>query len=326
LWTYGFSASQLLADCGEGEAVGINSAGTVIGPGFIRARDGSISYLTAPGIGGLGASAINPAGEITGYYYDKTGNPNVAHGYVRTPDGAITSFDAPGAPQTLPQAINASGGVAGYTSSGNSPEHAFVRTPSGEIQVFDVGEGRTYAVGIDSTGAVAGDCTILDESGRPRTRGFIRSADGSITLIQVPGSSGTSISAMAPNGIIVGSYQGDPRGFFIRSPSGVFTTFELAEDYFPYAAATDVNSAGSVVGYYFSPPDYLGHGFVRDRDGNIEIFDVPGYNGVNRPLSINAQGEIAGSAYIGTGECAGLERAFIRSPKGEFTTFEVPAP
>jgi len=40
------------------------------------------------------AQCVNPAGAVTGYYFDQNG---AIHGYVRNPDGTIATFDAPGA-------------------------------------------------------------------------------------------------------------------------------------------------------------------------------------------------------------------------------------
>ena len=43
--------------------------------------------------------SINPAGAITGNYYDATGTG--PHGFLRAPDGTFTTFDIPGAVDTI---------------------------------------------------------------------------------------------------------------------------------------------------------------------------------------------------------------------------------
>jgi len=55
--------------------------------GFVRAKDGTITTIDAPGAGtgpgqGTQCGSINPAGAITGSYIDSN---NVFHGFLRTP-------------------------------------------------------------------------------------------------------------------------------------------------------------------------------------------------------------------------------------------------
>src|SRR5579862_6481410 len=63
------------------------------------AQDGKPRIITfdATGAAPWGTTqpqAINPAGVITGFYFDENA---VAHGFVRGTDGTFTTFDAPGA-------------------------------------------------------------------------------------------------------------------------------------------------------------------------------------------------------------------------------------
>ena len=82
-----------------GKIAGYYNDASNVAHGYMRAPDGTITTIDAPGAGtgpfqGTFAYNINPAGAINGYYVDAGG---VAHSYVRAPDGTITSFDAPGA-------------------------------------------------------------------------------------------------------------------------------------------------------------------------------------------------------------------------------------
>jgi hypothetical protein len=52
-----------------------------------------------------------------------------------------------------------------------------------------------------------------------------------------------------------------------------------------------INPKGEVTGYYFASNTY--HGFVRDSDGTITMFDASA--GATMPVSINPGGEITGS-------------------------------
>ena len=71
--------------------------------GFLRAPDGTITSFDAPGAcsastcggsGTYGVMSINPAGAITGSYFDPS---DLRHGFLRAPDGTFTTVDAPGA-------------------------------------------------------------------------------------------------------------------------------------------------------------------------------------------------------------------------------------
>ncbi len=98
-----------------GNTLAINPAGAITGSyvdangfvhGFLRVSTGGderapkVTFTTfdvpgPPGSQSTGtfASAINPAGAITGYYSDAGGTP---HGFLRAPNGKFTSFDPPG--------------------------------------------------------------------------------------------------------------------------------------------------------------------------------------------------------------------------------------
>src|SRR6266699_2413621 len=56
------------------------------GPAFVRAPNGAISTLEAPGAILTTAFSINPAGAIAGSYLDPN---NTLHGFLRAPGGAI---------------------------------------------------------------------------------------------------------------------------------------------------------------------------------------------------------------------------------------------
>src|SRR5438034_2043125 len=66
----------------------------------------AITSFDPPGSRYTQPTSINPAGEITGFYY---ASDSTAHGFVRDASGTITSFDAPGATSTL-RSITTPGG------------------------------------------------------------------------------------------------------------------------------------------------------------------------------------------------------------------------
>src|SRR5438874_3521166 len=89
---------------------------------------------TGPGQGTI-SFMINPAGQITGFYFDAS---NLRHGFLRAPDGAITTFDAPGADQgTRSLSINPAGAVAGFYRDASFVAHGYLRTLDGTFTTFD---------------------------------------------------------------------------------------------------------------------------------------------------------------------------------------------
>jgi hypothetical protein len=100
-------------------ALGINAAGAIAGEfadasgmthGFLRAPDGTITTIDAPGVGtgDTVAVSINSSGAITGRYFDATGE----HGFLRDFDGTFTTIDPPGSISTS-AAASTSGGDRG---------------------------------------------------------------------------------------------------------------------------------------------------------------------------------------------------------------------
>src|SRR4029077_4905234 len=86
-----------------------------------------------PGSTGTTSMGINPAGVITGFYSDASGN---VHGFLRAPDGTITTFDVPGSFFTQPFGINPSGTITGNYCDAVTC-HGFIRAPDGTFTTFD---------------------------------------------------------------------------------------------------------------------------------------------------------------------------------------------
>lgn len=138
----------------------------------------------------------------------------------------------------------------------------------------------------------------------------------------VAGSNGTFPVAINTPGAITGSYSvyGSPSRSFVRSRSGVITTFNV-----PHAAygtvANDINDAGTITGVY---DDIHGiAGFVRSAQGAFTTFDVPGAvygNGYvyTFAASINHNGSVTGSYYNNTGYHGFLRARTGSSPHSMF--------
>src|ERR1035438_10578516 len=89
---------------------------------------------------------------------------------------------------------------------------------------------------------------------------------------------------------------------------------------FPY---TTLFRSGTISGNYFDA-NTASHGFLRDPDGAIIKYDVPGAGAGFRQgtvgASINPAGELA-SYYVDDGN---VFHGYLRAPHGAITTFDVP--
>jgi hypothetical protein len=221
------------AGTGVGQGTGafgtsINAVGTMSGTytdannvyhGFVRAPDGTITAVDAPGAGtgpgqGTGftsGAGITPAGAISGDYVDAN---NADHGLLRAPDGTITEFDVPGAASFgASSAISPKKAISGWYLDVTKVNHGFVRAPDGTITTFNApgagtGPGQgTLAICINPSDAITGQ--YIDAGGVNHS--FLRGPDGRITTFDVPGAgaaAGQGTFAIANNaaGVITGYY------------------------------------------------------------------------------------------------------------------------
>ena len=226
-------------------ATSINDSGAVLGSfedtsfvyhGFIRAANGKITTFDAPGAGtgtnqgtittyvfntfGSGCSGLNDSGAATGEYADSNGS---VHGFVRSATGTFATFDVPNATLgTIPSVISPTGTVAGsyYDQRGI---HSFVRSATGVITPFDPSSGSTsssnsVAVGINPAGTVVGSA---QPSASYAAVGYVKSAQGTVTFLQFPGSPETYGSGINAAGTVAGFYfdqNGAQHGFVATSP------------------------------------------------------------------------------------------------------------
>jgi hypothetical protein len=88
------------------------------------------------------------------------------------------------------------------------------------------------------------------------------------------------------------------------------TTFDVANS--TDTQVGDLNSVGQVTGDYVTT-DRAVHGFLREPDGTIATFDVPG--GDTYPGRINSAGEITGDFQdVSPSGTAGHLHGFVRTP------------
>lgn len=195
----------------------------------------------------------------------------------------------------------------------------------------------TFVQDLNDAGQVVGYYTA--NSSVP-TRGFERSANGKIDLLDDPGAgtpvdggastaAGTTPDAINASGVIVGSFSTSVpvTEAFQLQPKGTFANF-LAPDGSYYTQATSINSAGTITGRTgISGADYLGvtYGFILEPNGQTTTFQSPsasttGFINGTTSISINGLGDTAGYYY----DANYVAHSYIRSADGTFTEFEVP--
>jgi serine/threonine protein kinase len=163
--------------------------------------------------------------------------------------------------------------------------------------------------------------------------GFIRSAHGEYTMIDVPGAAGTQAFGINDDGTAVGWWF-DAKGMYhgyLRDVHGMFNTFDVPGaapappkgtppiiNFIPLPLA--INRSGTVTGSYFDG-NGMSHSFVRSPDGNITSFDPAGsVNTFGVTPGITPAGAIAG-AYV---TADGVIHGFVRDPEGAITSFDAP--
>src|SRR5271170_1749016 len=155
--------------------------------------------------------------------------------------------------------------------------------------------------------------------------GFLRSPEGKFINFEAPGSdttandfNGTVPNAINDAGAITGSYV-DVNFVghgFLRSPEGVFTSFDP-----PGSVATNpiaLNLEGAVVGYYIDQKDAI-RAFLRRPDGTFETWSSPGAQRTGA-YNINIFGAVAGH-YL---DDSFVDHGFVRSPQGKLTSLDAP--
>jgi hypothetical protein len=301
-----------------------------------NAGGGTFTTFDVPGSGSNPLSpnptAINPAGAITGDYFDAD---NLIHSFLRTPDGAVNTFDPPGATCGVstqnacsrPAGINPAGVITGGYSENNG-FHGFLRAPNGTFTTFDPPGGSapnfTIPSGINPAGTVAGSYAGTGFL----FHGFLRLSNGVYTTFDPPGSNDIFANGINPGGSITGYYS-DADNLthgFVRSVNGNIVTFDSPVGTFftPFPPLSPaINGAGVVTGSYGDAIGPTGniHGFLRAPDGTFTTIDAPGDNYGTFVTGVDSAGDITGF-YIPADFSA--QHGFVRTRQGTFITFDPP--
>jgi hypothetical protein len=270
----------------DGEIAGFYvSIPNAVRHGFVRHKDGTFTTIDPPGTQGTVVMSINAAGDITGSYVAG----GSAHAFLQSRDGKFTSFDPPDSYNTAPQNINENDEITGYFADVNNALHAFLRHKDGTFTTLDAPD----ATARDATGTfgmyinAGGDITGFYNSGPYKgLHGFIRHKDGTISEFDPPGAIADNIMhhdadgylvrpVTSPMGITesgeIAGYFGDDAGVshgFVRDKDGTFETFDAphaSKDSGGGTLTQSINKGGDIVGYFFSDPNAVIHGFLVKR-------------------------------------------------------------
>ncbi len=322
----------------QGTAVwGINAQGAITGDvtdstgathGYVRTPEGKFFEFDAPGanpspgygceysIGGTCPSAINDHGAVTGWSQDANG---AYHGFVRSPDGKLTVIDIAeagvGSGQgTHAMGINNWGVITGFFVDSNNVLHGFLRSPGGSIVILNdpaAGTGAyegTLALSINDFGAVAG----VDTDANNFTHGFMRTADGKFNDFDPPGTLGNAYGVgnalINDRDVIAGTYFqgiGNIAYGYQRNAGGKIVDYQAptaGTAQFAGASVNALNVRGTAVGYV-EDANYESRSFIRDADGRITVFAIPGQlfatgsSYGSGAFAINEDGVVAGRWY-----------------------------
>jgi hypothetical protein len=181
------------------------------------------------------------------------------------------------------------------------PVRLVAQNTSPEIIAFDSPRAIPVAGSFDGTfpGSInnGGTITGIYIDAKALYHGFLRTPGGKLITLDAPGA-GSSVGTR-------------------------FRTFLSSINI--SASSITISNRGATTGNYVDSNN-VSHGFLRGPGGEFTTFDAPGassaqgsFNGTF-PTSINDEGTVTGN-YI---DSNGLNHGFLRSPGGEFTTFDAP--
>jgi hypothetical protein len=257
----------------SGEATGNYNDVNGTEHGFVRAPLGAITTFDAPDaditpgdFAGTIPLSINPAGEVTGYYFDTQFN---THGFVRDANGHVTEFDAPGASSlcfglTTPTGINAAGEITGFYEDAVCNNHGFLRGRNGAVTVVDIpGFSQTVPEAINDEGEIAG---FGSDTATGAGHGFVRRNGGFFSTFDLPNVRDFENMAINSAGVVVGFWFDRNLVFrsFRRSADGTVTTIDApgaGTGMFQGTLANGINPAGVITGIYRDVNGAI-HGFL----------------------------------------------------------------
>jgi probable HAF family extracellular repeat protein len=187
-------------------------------------------------------------------------------------------IDYPGAANTFVSGVNNRGQLVGqFTKVATGPGHAFTGEPGHLVPVDPEGIVGTSAFSVaytlNSAGVIGGSYSADPTLGRGDHGYLLRHAE--VIPVQYPGGLPTEVYGINDANQVIGGYftaDGNVHAFELED--GVFT----AEDV-PGSIATApfaINDRGETAGFFATVAGTPGHGYIREPDGSIQVFDAPG--------------------------------------------------
>jgi hypothetical protein len=259
--------------------------------GFVRHKNGTFTIVDPAGSLGTVVQSINSHGDMTGNFVAG----DSAHAFLETKDGTFTPFDPPNSYNTAPQSINESGEIAGYFADVNDALHGFVRHRDATFETFEAPNASTregvgtFAMVVNAAGEITG---YYNSGAYKGLHGFLRHRDGTFTNFDPPGAIADNAAHKDQDGYLVrpvtgpmsitedgeiAGYFGDATGLshgFLRHKNGAFETFDAphaSKDSSGGTLPQAMNKPGDIVGYFFSDPDAVIHGFLVKRPASSAI-------------------------------------------------------
>ncbi len=250
----------------------------------LPAQVSNFTTIDFPGAIGTQAYAINPRGDVAGFY---TWSDKTNHGFLLSGE-RYTTIDYPGATSTVPGALNPQGDIAGQYTLPDTSTHGFLLS-GGVFTPIDYPGAKVTSPGANNArGDIVGGYTLPDNT----RHGFLWS-NGTFTTVDYPGATTTVPSGINARGDIVGGYMiaGVAHGF-LRS-GGEFSSYD-----FPGSTSTQaygISARGEIAGRYVAGG--VTHGFVLSG-GQFSTIDFAGasYTGA---YAINTTDDILGQYQIG---------------------------
>ena len=218
-------------------AFGINDVGQIVGEnypalgnpqgsvrgGFMRSNAGVFTPLNVPDAYATSVYDINNAGRTVGQFdvLSPDGLTSITDSFLYDA-GVLTPFSVPGASETFVRGINDAGQIVGTYRTPPGDDHGFLYS-GGVFTPIDVpGATITSVDGINDAGTIVG--TAIFDGPNGRSRGFVRTPNGTITFIDVPTATGTGVRGINDVGQIVG-WHGSPSApgihGFLATPTAV---------------------------------------------------------------------------------------------------------
>ena len=258
-------------------------------PACACSTTGSVVVTNLPGELGSGfqVTALNAAGQLTGYFYP-VGNAN-PHAFLYGA-GVVADLGTLGGPVSEGLAINSNGAVAGASYLSDYEFHSFLSDSNGFADLGTLGGTYSTPTALNDAGQVAGGSYT---AGDAALGAFLYTGGQLLSLGSLGGQYSFPFDLNA-SGMVAGESalsNGDVHAFLYSA--GTMT--DLGTLGGNYSSAFSVNSSGVVVG-----PSTLAngqtHGFVYSAGATTDIGTLGGT--YSCALSVNAAGQVIGNSTI----------------------------